>query len=67
MNTSHFLGAFSQNICYASSIGAEFCACMYAIERASEMLFVDIWIETDSLIVFYWSCSRLSSELHDFM
>ena len=51
-NTSHFLGAFSQNIDYASSIEAEFSACMYAIERVFEMLLVDIWMETESLIVF---------------
>jgi ribonuclease HI len=48
--TSHFLGAFSQNIECASSIEAEFSACIYAIERVSEMLLVDIWMETESLI-----------------
>jgi len=49
---THFLGAFSQNIRYASATEAEFSACMYAIENALEMQLKDICVETDSLMVF---------------
>jgi hypothetical protein len=58
-SASLFLGAFSQNIGYAYALEAEFCACMMAIERASEMCLADIWLETDSLIV----CKALSDQV----
>jgi len=47
-STSTFLGAFAQNVGHATPL-EEFCACMFAIEKASELQLKDIWIETDSL------------------
>lgn len=46
-----FLGAMVQNIGYASSLEAEFCACMLALEKAMELQLTQVWIETDSLLV----------------
>jgi len=50
-NLAHFLGGFVQNIRYATALEAEFSAVMYAIEKAAEMRWNNIWIETDSLVV----------------
>lgn len=48
---SIYISSFVQNIGYETSLEAEFCACLFALERASEMHYGDIWIETDSLSV----------------
>lgn len=48
---SMFVGTFSQNIEHASSLEAEFSACMYATEKAKELQLTRIWLETDSLSV----------------
>lgn len=39
------------NIGYASPLREKFNACMVAIEKALELHFTDIWLETDSTIV----------------
>lgn len=48
---SNFLGAISSNIGHASSLEAEFSACMLAMEKAKEMHLMHICLETDSLKV----------------
>lgn len=40
-----------QNIGFASAAEAELSALMYAVEKAVEMNWTDIWIESDSLVV----------------
>jgi ribonuclease HI len=47
---ANFKGAFTQNIGYATSLEAEFCSCMLAIEKAIELNFSSLCIETDSLM-----------------
>lgn len=49
--TSTFLGAISSNIGHATSLEAELCACMSAIEKAQAMHFINICLETDSIKV----------------
>lgn len=46
-----FLGDMVQNIGYASSLEAEFCACMLALEKAMDLQLSHVLIETDSLLV----------------
>lgn len=48
---AEFMGAMTQNIGYASPLEAEFGACMLAMEKARELLFTNLWIETDSTVV----------------
>jgi len=50
-SSSTFLGASAQNIGHASPLEAEFSACMFAIEKASDMHLFNICIETDSIIM----------------
>jgi ribonuclease HI len=48
---SDFLGAMVSNIGFASSLEAEFHACLLAMERAQHMNLTNICLETDSLSV----------------
>jgi len=48
---NNFLGGFAQNIGHASAFVAELSAAMFAIEKAVEMHWGDVWIETNSLMV----------------
>jgi len=50
-NHSNFLGAFTQNVGYASSLDAVFLACMRALEKAKELSLHKILLESDSLEV----------------
>jgi len=43
------LGGFSQNIGHATCLEAEFCAVMFAIDKAVELGWTNLWIECDSL------------------
>ena len=47
----NFLGAMASNIGQASSLDAEFCAFMLATEKAKDMSFPRLWMETDSVAV----------------
>jgi ribonuclease HI len=51
-SASHFLGALSSNIGHATSLDAEFCAGMVALEKAQSMHLMNIFLETDSIKVF---------------
>lgn len=46
-----FLAGFVLNIGHSSAFVAELCTAMFAIEKAVELNWSDIWIETDSLMV----------------
>jgi ribonuclease HI len=48
---ANFLGAFAQNIGYATALESEFSACLKAIEKAQELHVQQLWLETDSLLV----------------
>ena len=50
-SSCNFLGALARNIGQASSLEAEFCAFMLAIEKAKEMSIPCLWMETNSVIV----------------
>jgi len=43
-SSSIFLGALASNIGHASSLEAEFCAFMLAVEKAKELRLDRIWI-----------------------
>jgi ribonuclease HI len=46
-----FLGAFSANIGVATSLYAEICVAIYAIEFASGRGWSNLWLECDSLLL----------------
>jgi len=46
-----FVGAFTHNIGYATALEAEFSAFMYALEKAVDLGYHNIWIECDSFTV----------------
>jgi ribonuclease HI len=46
-----FLGAFSANIGVATSLFAEICAAIYAIEFACTRGWNNFWLECDSLLL----------------
>jgi ribonuclease HI len=46
-----FWGGFVHNIGHATTFMAELCASMFAIEKAAEKNWQQIWIETDSVLV----------------
>lgn len=50
-SSTSFLGAIASNIGYATTLEAEFSACMRAIEKAKDMNLTDICLETDSIRV----------------
>lgn len=50
-SSSIFLGALASNIDFASSLEAEFCAFMLAIDKAKDHGLTSIWMETDSMAV----------------
>jgi len=50
-SSSVFLGAFAQNIGYATPLEAEFSACMLELEKAASLHLQNVWVETDSLRV----------------
>jgi len=52
-SSSSFLGAISSNIGNATTLEAEFSACMLAIEKAREMHFKAICLESDSIRVVH--------------
>ncbi len=52
MDSEGFLGAITSKIGHASSLEAEFSACMVVIEKAKEIQLTQVCFEIDSMMVF---------------